>query len=241
MGASDLVPGSTSSLEEFGEVAGRIAREIGGPLTAIEMAVHRLQRDRPEGNGSPELETILSQSHHLAVLARTLLALARPIHPTPRALDVNEAVEVAVGLARTEMDAKGILMELQLDPTLPHAHADPHQLREALLALLMNARLALGEWTGARWIRVRTDTDPSGKVRVRLQDSGPGVPPGSEEKIFLPFVSGWGRQGVGLSLSRLSVLRQGGELRVETQEDDQSVFVLLLEATWAGIAGTDRE
>jgi C4-dicarboxylate-specific signal transduction histidine kinase len=205
-----------SSMAAVGQVAGSVAREIGGPLTAIEMAVDRLRRlhgmNGEEGN--VELRTILEQSHRLAALARTLLALARPVRPRMRPVDLATlAREVAAAVER-ELRGHGIELVLEGPEGPMPAVGDPHQIREVLVALLTNARMALEEWPEKRWIRLRWGHRRDGAPCIQVVDSGPGIPAGEEERIFLPFVSGWGREGIGLSLSQLALMEQGGELMV---------------------------
>jgi two-component system, NtrC family, sensor histidine kinase HydH len=216
-----------------GELAGSIAREIGSPLTAIEVAVDRLQRRHTSPSRDEpavELQVILEQSHRLAGLARTLLSLARPVEGRRRPFHLDRVVDDVLNSRRSELDLGGIRLELRHEEPGLEVEADPHQLREALGTLLENARIALGDWDGPRTIHVHTGTLEGERVFVRIQDTGPGVPLGQEEHIFLPFVSGWGREGIGLALCRIALLGQGGEIFLEEQakEGNGAAFILIL-------------
>ncbi len=203
-------------MEAVSEVVGSIAREIGGPLTAIEMAVDRLRGEgMPGGRGDLELRIILEQSHRLGGLARTLLSLARPAHASARPFDVNVMAGKLLDLVRTEMESLGIELTFESGPDGLIALGDVSQVREVLLALVQNARRALQGREGTGAVRVSASLFATGQVGIRVEDNGPGVPAGEEERIFLPFVSTWGREGVGLALSRLALMGQGGELLVD--------------------------
>jgi len=210
---------ATTPLEQFRETAGTLAQEIGGPLTAIEIAVSRLRRRLGPDADVRELAVLEEQSRRLTRLSRSLVAFARPVRPRKREVDVNQAVETACALAGPDLEDAGIRLEIQPAPEGARVRADPHHLREVLLALLLNARLALADRGGGGWIRVESTLDPEDGIRIRVRDSGPGIRPGEAERIFLPFVSGWNREGLGLALARLSMLSLGGELEVEVRDE----------------------
>jgi signal transduction histidine kinase len=256
-GSAPVELASRWAMEAVGEVAGSIAREIGSPLTAIEIAVDLIRRQdrRPEKNelleiagreraepGGPEadgdrdgteaqLRIILAQSHRLASLARTLLAIAHPVSPRSRPVEVNEIVRQVGTTMTSDMEARNIRLSLDLSRDLPAARGDPNQLRGALVALLTNAGLALEQWAGPREILLSTARRDDGTVAIRVRDTGPGVEEGHRERVFLPFFSGWGRQGMGLHLSRRALLSQGGELELEDHGADEggATFTLVLE------------
>lgn len=217
-----LPDGSTRwSVEAVGEVVGSIAREIGAPLTAIEVAVDRLRRRAAspnQGSEPVELQVILEQSHRLAGLARTLLSLARPLQTLPREVRLDQLVDGIVASAGPEMHRVGIVLDLVHRDGAVTVLGDPHQIREALTALVSNARLALDGWPGKRAIQLTTGSLEDGRRFVRVQDSGPGVPQDKQERIFLPFFSEWGRDGIGLALSRIALLGQRGEVYLEGEE-----------------------
>jgi two-component system, NtrC family, sensor kinase len=210
---------ATTPLEQFRETAGTLAQEIGGPLTAIEIAVSRLRRHLGPDAGVRELAVLEEQSRRLTRLSRSLVAFARPARPRKREVDVNQAVKSACALTGPDLEDAGIRLEIRPAPEGTRVRADPHHLREVLLALLANARLAVADGGGGGWIRVESTLDAEDGIRVRIRDSGPGIRPGETERIFLPFVSGWNREGLGLALARLSMLLQGGELEVEEREE----------------------
>lgn len=220
-----------SSMAAVGEVAGSVAREIGSPLTAIEMAVDRLRRLHGEdgAEGEAELQAILEQSHRLAALARTLLALARPVRPRTRPIDLAALVREVAAAMEGDLRERGIDLVVEGPEGPLPAVGDPHQLREALLALLTNARMALEGWPKERWVRLRWGRRRNGSPCIQVVDSGPGIPAGEEERIFLPFVSGWGREGIGLALSQLALMEQGGELMVQAGSSESgAAFSLVL-------------
>lgn len=190
-----------------------LAHEIGTPVTAIQVALERLERKVSRGAGGEELELVRGQLHRLTMLTGLLRSLALPGQPQLQPVDLaaliaDLAAWVSPILSREEVN-------LEVDEPGPHlaAWADPQQLRTVLLALIFNARQAVGMLPGPGEISIGVVASPGG-ARVEVRDSGPGVRPGERDRIFLPFVSGWGGPGVGLTQARRLVEGMGGELRL---------------------------
>jgi signal transduction histidine kinase len=222
----------TDSADPVGTLAGRVAAEIGTALTAIGMAVDRLERQAGEENGAAELAAIRMQSGRLSRLARQLLALARPPAAARERLELNQEVERTLGPFRRRLERRGI--ELRFRPCSEEVavQGDPNRLREILLALLGNAERASRSEPGAGdrgWVEVRVIPGRFGGGEVRIRDSGPGVSEETEDLIFVPFVSGWGGEGMGLPISRLSAIGQGGTLGLERDVGGRCEFVFRLE------------
>jgi C4-dicarboxylate-specific signal transduction histidine kinase len=224
-------------LTALGELAGSVARAIGGPLTAINMAVERLQGRDPEVRDAEELRLIQDQVHRMGGLAEALRTLALPGRGEAGEVDVNELIQRVARAIRGHLAPLDIRLEVDPAPGLPSARGDARQVQEVLLSLLYNAQMALEGWEGVREIRLQTGVSPTGRIEIRVKDSGPGVPEGEEERIFLPFVSGWGRNGMGLSYSRLALMGQEGEVDVEPSEGAGACFTVRL-APWELSSGS---
>jgi two-component system, NtrC family, sensor kinase len=226
--------------DPVGAIAGSAAHEIGTALTAIQVAAERLERrSTREGDGIPsELRVIQDQSERLRRLARNLLELARP-NPAVDAgfLSLSEHVQRVLDPVARDLGREGVDLSLYLSPETPHwVRGNPHRLSEVLLALVQNARKAatsaspsIDGTDGVPWIRVLVGRAKGGSAEIRIRDSGPGVRPEDEERIFYPFVSLWGGEGLGLSRSRVAATGFGGGLRLERLPDGGSEFVLTLE------------
>jgi signal transduction histidine kinase len=104
--------------------------------------------------------------------------------------------------------------------------ADAAQLEQALLALLNNAEQATAKLAQPRlWVQARQGR--GGRLQISVRDNGPGVPPGLERKIFLPFFSAReGGQGIGLAVVRQLVFGMGGRVRHVRPLEGGAGFVL---------------
>ena len=221
-------------MNTLGELAGSVARAMGGPLTAIGMAVDRLSAREAETGERQELRLIQDQVRRLGSLAEVLRAMAQPARRASSPTTVNGLVEEVADLIRTAMARDGIQVSTKLARGLPPVRVSARRVREVLLALLYNARLALEGWEGSREVVLETARCPDGRVKVLVRDSGPGIPPGEEEQIFHPWVSGWGRNGMGLSFSRLALLEEEGVLDVELTDGPGACFAVRLPPSGSG-------
>jgi C4-dicarboxylate-specific signal transduction histidine kinase len=104
--------------------------------------------------------------------------------------------------------------------------ADEAQLEQALLALLRNAEQATAEAAVPQlWVQARQGR--GGRLQISVRDNGPGVPPGLERQIFLPFFSAReGGQGIGLTVVRQLVHGMGGRVRHVRPLEGGAAFVL---------------
>jgi signal transduction histidine kinase len=240
-----LEPASAS--DPLGVVAGEAAQELGSALTAIQVALERLERRwggstpaapgtpaswTPEAPPPPELALIRGQAERLSILARRLRLVAQPTESHPVCWDLTEALNRLVPAVRRGLAEEGISLEVALaDRGGPlRVRADPARTREVVLALLANARRAVLDAPPPRWIHLvatpSTAPHSEGFVELMVRDSGPGVAPGQEERIFLPFVSGWGGQGLGLTRARLTLSLQEGALFLRSHPAGGTEFVL---------------
>jgi signal transduction histidine kinase len=212
-------------LAAVGQLAASVAHEVGAPLTAITVAVEQLLK-RECGTcmrGSHDLELVLSQTRRIATLARRLVDLARPGDPMRRPINLNAEVTGAFELVEKQLRRSDIAAVLALDPAVPIVRADPHQLQQVLLNLMLNAGQALRDCGGS----VRVSTRAQGPwVELVVSDTGPGIQPEDFPRIFLPFFSRSGGTGLGLPLARQIVHAHGGTIDVESQPGQGASFIV---------------
>jgi signal transduction histidine kinase len=212
-------------LAAVGQLAASVAHEVGAPLTAITVAVEQLLKHECGAcvRGSHDLELVLSQTRRIATLARRLVDLARPGDPMRRPIDLNSEVTEAFELLEKQLKRDDITAVLMLDPAVPVLRADPHQLQQVLLNLMLNAGQALRERGGTVYVSTRS----SGRwVELVVRDTGPGIQPEDLPRIFLPFFSRSGGTGLGLPLARQIIHAHGGTVEVESQTGAGSTFTV---------------
>ncbi len=199
-----------------GQLASGAAHELNNPLTSImgyaQILLHKT------GGRQEEARMIFDEAERARRIVRSLLFLARPEAPERTRVNVNEIVERTIGLRSYELKLHNIEVRRELDKHLPETFANPHQIQQLVLNLLVNAEQAVGENGGISVIRVRTRSVSADHLRIEISDSGPGVSPGIASRIFDPFFTtkpeGTGT-GLGLAIVRSIAEQQGGKVWFE--------------------------
>jgi signal transduction histidine kinase len=206
----------------WGEMARQVAHEIKNPLTPIRLGVQHLRRARGRGDFDAILEQnvsrILTEIDRLDEIARSFSRYggAPEERPAAEATDVARIVEDVVALE--QLGEGTVEWTLDAGAGLPTALAREDELREVLLNLYENARLA-----GAR--HVRTDiragatSDGAPALSITVADDGSGISAAVLPKIFEPhFSTRTSGSGLGLPITRRLVESWGGEVTIESSE-----------------------
>jgi len=141
-------------LASAGQLATGIAHEIGNPLGAI-LGYLEVAERRPE-IGRDLVDDMRREARRIDRIVKGLLDYARPRQPAPRPIEVNTVVTGAHELVEAQGHFKEIEVKLDLGDEVPTVHADPHQLEQIMVNLLLNAAQAVDGAEG-RWIRVCTE------------------------------------------------------------------------------------
>jgi two-component system nitrogen regulation sensor histidine kinase NtrY len=114
---------------------------------------------------------------------------------------------------------------VDLDPSVGWVRVDPRQMRRVLINLIDNAVAAVG---GKGQILVRARLGPGhGRLHLEIADSGPGIPPGDRDKMFVPYFSTKRRgTGLGLAIVHKVVTDHRGTIRVEDNTPHGARFVI---------------
>ena len=232
-------------MEAVGRLAGGIAHDFNNLLTAIrgnaELMSHRVKHDPAM---AAEVDEILHAADRAASLTRQLLLFSRKQVTQPVELDLNEIVGAVARMARRLIGAD-VQLRLELAPAVAQVLADPAQIEQVLLNLIVNARDAMP--TGGR-IQVGTanvqlragDADltdsglaPGQYVLLAVSDNGVGMDQSTQARIFEPFFTTkeTGR-GTGLGLATVyAIVRQsGGAVTVTSERSEGASFRVFLPA-----------
>jgi two-component system NtrC family sensor kinase len=217
-----------------GKLTSALAHEVGTPLNIIsgraELALRVVDPDHPAHD---ELVAILTQSERISGIIRSLLDSVRAREPEVQAVAVAPLVTQISRLMSHDATRRGVALEARVPDDLPPVAADPGQLQQVLLNLLVNA-LDVTPAGGRVAIEgvLRNGTDRPG-VAIAVSDSGPGIPKEHRGRIFDPFFTtkspGRGT-GLGLAISRDIVREHGGTLTVQSEEGSGATFTVWLPA-----------
>src|SRR6185295_4322290 len=110
----------------------------------------------------------------------------------------------------------GVQLRVDLPPGLPPAVADPVQVGQVVLNLLVNAVQSMGSGGGV--LTIRGCLDGPGNVQLEVADTGQGIPPENIERIFEPLFTTKARgMGLGLAVSRALAVANGGDVKVRSE------------------------
>ncbi len=232
-------------MEAVGRLAGGIAHDFNNLLTAIrgnaELMSHRVKKDPAM---AAEVDEILHAADRAASLTRQLLAFSRKQILQPVALDINDVIASVTRMAR-RLIGTAVQLQLALASNLAQVLADPAQIEQVLLNLIVNARDAMpsGGLITVETAMVRLEADspemqqaglaPGAFVMLAVSDNGIGMDQATQGRIFEPFFTTkeTGR-GTGLGLSTVyGIIRQtGGAISVVSERGHGACFRVYLPA-----------
>ncbi len=232
-------------LEAMGTLAGGIAHEINQPLSALHLYASGLQMLLEQGDDVPpsrvmeRISLILGQAEKIQQIISHMRALVMQDDITPpAAVSLREAVDGALALVGTQLLVHNITVNVGLPDELPPVHANPVQLEQVLINLLVNAMHALDtvERPG-KTIDICMGVCEADRLRLRVVDNGPGLR-GLEDRVFDPFFTtkeAHKGMGLGLSIVHAFVNAWGGEIRARGNESNSgAAFTLTLRVADAG-------
>lgn len=211
-----------ASLADLGELSGGIAHEFRNSLGAM-LGYAKLVQRQGDGEVVEHAGEIIDE---IGVLRRVVDDFLRFANPTRLVLEPIDLAELMEGLREdVRLRAGEKRVEFDIVGELPTVSGDETLLRRAFTNLLRNAADAVGD--GGR-IRVSAERR-QGELRLLIEDDGPGIAPGDEERIFLPFVSRKDQgTGLGLALTRKVLVHHGGRITATPSSLGGACFVVSL-------------
>jgi len=239
-------------MEAVGRLAGGIAHDFNNLLTIILGQNDRLLRQAEHRNLMQRpIEEIKKAGERAASLTNQLLAFSRKQVLQPMTLSLNELVANMEGLLR-RLIGEHITLTVHLDPALGHVKADPSQLGQVIMNLVLNARDAMPQGgtltlTTKPLALQETDalaqTPPGRYASLVVSDTGQGMDADTQARIFEPFFTtkAQGRgTGLGLSMVYGIVTQSGGFISVRSRPGCGASFTIGLpqvDEAQAGAAG----
>jgi signal transduction histidine kinase len=219
-------------LAALGQTISGVAHELNNPLATILTWAERLSQRPADEHTRRGLEAILGESERAAKIVRNLLTYARKRHTTRAMVDLNQVVRETLALRAYEQRVSNVTTLEALAAGLPQAFADPHQIQQVLLNLIINAEQAMIGANGRGTLIVRTWHDiERDAVVLEVTDDGPGVPEDVQPRIFDPFFTtkdvGKGT-GLGLTVAYAIVQEHGGRITIKSEPHRGASFAVEL-------------
>ncbi len=217
-------------LATVGELAAGVAHEINEPLGSI-LGFAQLAGKYP---GIPEqvikdLDKIVRASLHTREIVKKLMVFSRQVSAEKRKINLNQIIEESLYFFKSRCIKEGIQLDLLLDPDIPEIKADPVQVNQVLVNIVVNAMQAMPDGG-----KLSIKTSRSGKkILLAIRDTGQGMSPDVLQQIFDPFFTTKGTdRGLGLGLAVVDgiVKSMNGRIDVNSEPGKGSEFKITLPA-----------
>jgi C4-dicarboxylate-specific signal transduction histidine kinase len=223
-------------LATLGELTTGIAHELNNPLNNIGLFVGNVidhielgMAEEQKESMLRDLNSALEQVRKATEIITHLRTFGRAASVVLEPVSINDVIDRALSLTREQLRLRQIEVQLDPAPTDVVVLGNAIQLEQVFINLITNARDAIAE-APRREIRIATSVGPK-FVRVTVSDTGPGIPPGLEQRIFDPFFTtkevGTGT-GLGLSITYGIIQEHRGTISVESPAEGGACFVVEL-------------
>lgn len=213
-------------LATMGEMALELAHEVRNPLGSIRLFASMLMSDEFLSEaGSRQLKQLEVGIKSLETVVSNMLAFGRQQPPNLLNVDLASLLLDVSSFLAPLTKQRGVRVKMKLEEDLPTAHLDRDQMRQALMNLWLNALNAMPSG-GEIGIACSRALD---RLRIRIEDTGPGLPPDVLERVFDPFFS-TDQKGTGLGLAVASsiVKNHGGTIRATSKPPKGATFCIEL-------------
>lgn len=227
-----------ASLAAMGRLAASLAHEINNPLTPIIGMAELLTDELPEGHvGREYAETIIGSGRRIQRVVRSLLDFARPAVQQRVPVELANLVQSTLLLVEQQLADGNISTIVSLPEESFIVLANPAQLRQALLALIENAREAMPQGGTLQLLLTSEPAfqagreEPMRQAVIAISDTGFGIPEQHLPYIFEPFYSTKHQVagvGLGLAIANTIVGAHGGRIEFTTSEGRGSTFRIIL-------------
>jgi PAS domain S-box-containing protein len=219
----------------MGELTASIAHEVNQPLAAIvansNAGLRWLNNSTPDlARATAAFDRIVKEGHRAGRVIKNIRAMFRKDTGAKRDLDLVQLMLDVLLLLPNQLNKNGIVVDTQFESGLPTIRADPVQLQQVALNLIINAVEAMSSTEErTRVLKLRVQRKSSDALAVTVEDSGPGISPDSLERIFEAFYTTKPEgMGMGLSICRSIIEAHDGSLSVRHAEPHGSIFEIVL-------------
>jgi PAS domain S-box-containing protein len=217
-------------LAAMGAMIGGVAHELNNPLTSILGVSELLQDSQTTDAARKQIGILQQQARRAAEIVHNLTYFSRPPAPGKTPVNLGEIVERTLNLHAYSLRKNNITVDFLREPGLPYVQADPHQLMQVFLNLILNAEQAIREARDKGTLRIRLGSSGE-SVWASFHDDGPGIPGDILGSIFDPFYTtkrpGRGT-GLGLSICKAVMKEHNGAIEAANAPGGGAVFTVTL-------------
>ena len=214
-----------------GKLAAGMAHSIRNPFTSVKMRMFSLGRTlKLTETQKDDMDVISQEIRHIDTIVQNFLEFSRPPQLKMQQVSPSVIVDLVIQLLEHRLNSYEVRIEVIRKRPLPPIMADPEQLKEVLVNLVVNACEAMKKGGQIVIAEEETIERPTGKVVVIcVSDNGPGIPGPLVDKVLQPFFSTKEEgTGLGLSIASRIIEEHGGRLNLTSTEAMGTMFTITL-------------
>ena len=211
-------------------LAAGVAHELGNPLNSItihlqliERQLKKLEESASRSKLESSVEVCRAEVSRLDGIIKNFLEAIRPQTPDFQTVNLNELLEESLQFQASELEDRGIKVEMEADAESPIVRADKQQVKQVFFNITKNAMEAMKP---GGFIRVKVQSDEE-RVYLRFGDSGSGISQDSLSRVFEPYhTTKQGGTGLGLMIVERIMREHGGQVGIDSKEGVGTVVTL---------------
>lgn len=212
----------------IGELATGLVHEMRNPLGGVKLSIQMMEKEIGEP-WTTDIKEVSKEIGRIENLLNELLRFAKPQPPSFASIDLNEVIGRSLSLTRMQAEHANVTVNTNLQSLLPRVMADPDQIQQVFLNIILNAVHAMSQ---GGTLTVESKSVGS-SVEVSFSDTGPGIPRDYLKRIFDPFFTTKGSKGgtgLGLSICNRIIQEHNGKIKVDVAEGKGTTFTVTLNA-----------
>lgn len=224
-----------NKMAAIGQLAGGVAHELNNPMTAVSIYSDMLLNDLEEkefdcaddetlAKFSYRMKTMKDAADRCKDITDNLLRFSRKSGEEFVSIDINNVVDNTLSLLRKKLEDEDIDINIEIEDDIPSIKGNSKQLQQVFTNIILNAEDAINE---KGEINIRAKKDEENEIMIQFEDNGEGIDQEDMDKIFEPFFTtkapGEGT-GLGLSISYRIVKDHDGEIKVESEKGEGTIF-----------------
>ena len=215
-------------LASIGQIASSLAHEIRNPLTGIRLGLNVLQEELADDK-LDTIESITADIKRLEDILHSLLDYSKIREKQKQKTNINILIKECMVLLNRQAKNDKININLELSEIIPESIVDPHEIKQVLINLILNAMQAIGK-NGSIIIKTSNNTvNQTLGLLITIEDTGIGIEPGNFNKIYdLFFTTKADGTGLGLPMSQKIIREHGGSIVFEKEKKEGTLVKVFL-------------
>lgn len=226
-------------LASLGQLSASVAHEINNPIAGVLNLTSLMQRIMTNEGVPPHrigefreyLRKATTETVRVGRIVSDLLSFSRRSSPQRTRADLNAVIRSTLSIIDHKLSLMNVRLDLHLGEDIPRVFCDASQMQQVIINLIMNAAEAMQSKQGGIVV-LTTEADATRRnFRLRVSDSGDGIPPELREKIFDPFFTTKEEgKGVGLGLAVVYGIIEAhhGDIHVDSDVGKGTTFTVMI-------------